>query len=67
MQPEYANGYPTYGPAYQCGTPYHNTISPSAYTSAVSNPYSTGSSCYAMPPPHHFSQADKLLSKDVYV
>ncbi|XP_063705089.1 zinc finger protein ztf-11 isoform X2 [Culicoides brevitarsis] len=66
VQSEYTNGYATYGPTpYQCGTPYHNSIGPSAYPSSVSSPYSTSSSCYAMPPPHHFSQADKLLSKDV--
>lgn len=66
MQPEYTNGYPTYGAsAYQCGASYPSSLSAATYSSSVSNPYSTNSSCYAMPPPHHFPQSDKLLVKDV--
>uniref|UniRef100_A0A336L1V3 CSON003543 protein n=1 Tax=Culicoides sonorensis TaxID=179676 RepID=A0A336L1V3_CULSO len=66
VQPEYTNGYATYGASpYQCGAAYHNSIGPTTYPTSVSSPYSTSSSCYAMPPPHHFSQTEKLLSKDV--
>ncbi|CAO1338452.1 unnamed protein product [Diamesa hyperborea] len=67
VQPEYANGYPGYGPnAYQCSGPYGSTLGPGVYpVSSVSGPYSPSTtSCYAMPPPQHLPPHDKLLSKD---
>ena len=64
VQPEYANGYPGYGPnAYQC-TSYGSSLGPYP-VSSVSGPYSPSTtSCYAMPPPQHLPPHDKLLSKD---
>jgi hypothetical protein len=64
VQPEYANGgYHGYGAnPYQCTGPYG--AGPGVYPT-ITGPYSPSTtSCYAMPPPQHIPQHDKLLSKD---
>lgn len=61
------NGYAGYGPAaaYQCGNPYASAVGPTGYPTPVSGGYSPGTaSCYAMPPPQHIPQHDKLGLKD---
>ncbi|KAL7047771.1 hypothetical protein ACKWTF_003098 [Chironomus riparius] len=67
MVPDYANSYPGYGPnAYQCGSSYGSSLGPGVVypVSSVPSPYSSSTSCYAMPPPQHLPSHDKLLSKD---
>lgn len=57
------NGYAGYAPsAYQCGGPYGSAVGPGGYPTPVSGGYSPSTtSCYAMPPPQHLPQHDKLL------
>lgn len=64
VQPDYSS-YPGYPNAYQCSGPYAGAIGAGVYSSSVSGAYSPSTtSCYAMPPPQHIPQHDKLLSKD---